>query len=168
MDAIFLPAAMRLHVRLVDDIEAINVGEVVDAALVRVMRRAQRIDVVALHRDDVFLDLARVDGAAAVAVELVAVDALEDDALAIDLHDAAVHPELAETNVLRDDLDELARRVAYREERAVEIRMLGIPELRARDGKRKRGRFARRRVLCLCNDFARRVIERERDLLCFR
>ena len=37
MDAVLLPAAMRLHVRLIDDIEAINVGEVVDAALVRIM-----------------------------------------------------------------------------------------------------------------------------------
>ena len=165
MDAVLLPAAVRLHVRLVNDIESIDVSELIDAALVRVVRRAQRIDVIALHRDDVLLDLFRVDGTAAIAIELMTVHALEDDALAVDLHQAIFHFEFAEADVLRDDLDERARRIADFEQCAIEIRMLGAPELRVLDLERERRLVAVRRRFRIGNGLAVCVVERQRNLL---
>ena len=107
--AVAHPGAVRLEVRLIDDVKTVAVAELVDVARVRVMRAAQRIDVVLLHDDDVLLDLRRICRAAAVAVKLVAVRALEDDALAVELHEPIVHAELAEADVLRDDLEQMAR-----------------------------------------------------------
>ena len=129
------------------------------------MRRAQRVDVIALHRDDVLLDFFRVDGAAAIAIELMTVHALEDDALAVDLHQAIFHFEFAEADVLRDDLDERARRIADFEQCAIEIRMLGAPELRVLESERECRRVAVRRRFRISNGLAVRVVERQRDLL---
>lgn len=131
---------MRLEVRLIDDVEAVAVAEFVDVARVRVMRAAQRIDVVLLHDDDILLDLRRICRAAAVAVKLVAVRALEDDALAVELHEPIVHAELAEADVLRDDLKQMALFILDRDDGAVEIRSFCAPELDARELRLERGR----------------------------
>ena len=129
--AVAHPAAMRLEVRLVDDVEAVAVAELVDVARVRIVRAAQCIDVVLLHHDDVLLDFRRICRAAAVTVELVAVRALEDDALAVELHDRAVHAEFTEADVLRDDLEQMALRILDGNDGTVEVRLFRAPELDA-------------------------------------
>ena len=129
--AVAHPAAVRLKVRLVDDVEAVAVAEFVDIARVRIMRAAQCIDIVLLHHDDILLNLRRICRTAAVAVELVAVRALEDDALAVELHDRAVHAEFTEADVLRDDFEQMALCILDGDDGTIEVRLLRTPELDA-------------------------------------
>ena len=128
MHAVLLPGTVRLKIRLIDDVESVAIRELVETAAVRVVRRAHRVDVLPLHLDDVALDGRRVDGAPAVAVELMTVHTLEHDALAVELHESVLEAELAEPDLLRHYLQHAARRIAHCEQRAVEVRLLRAPE----------------------------------------
>ena len=72
------------------------------------------------------------DGLAAVGIDLVAVDALEQDALAVDQQVAVLDLHLAEADVDRDDFEHLAGVVLEREQQLVEVGRFGGPLERVR------------------------------------
>ena len=74
---------MGLHVGLVDEVQAVTVAEGIEGGVVGVVAGADGVDVVALHGDDVALELRAVRYAPGAGVEVVAVDAFKDDALAV-------------------------------------------------------------------------------------
>ena len=66
------------------------------------------------------------------AVEFVAVHALEDDALAVEQHQAVLHLKAAQARIRLTDLDRLAA-ARERHAHAVEVRLLGAPQARMGD-----------------------------------
>ena len=79
----FLPAAVAFEIRFVDQIDAVLVAKLIPAALIRVMRRANGIDVMLFQKHDVPEHVFFGHAPTVSAVEFVAVDAFEDDAFAI-------------------------------------------------------------------------------------
>ena len=77
------PGAVGLHVGLVDQIQAVAVAEGIEGGVIGIVTGADGVDVVALHGDDVALELRAVGHAPGAGVEVVAVDALENDAFAV-------------------------------------------------------------------------------------
>ena len=81
--ALHHPAAVRLKVRLVDDVQAVTVAELVKTALVRIVRGTHGVEIVLLQKLQVAFDFIARDGAAPVAGKLVPVDAAKDETLAV-------------------------------------------------------------------------------------
>ena len=125
---------VRLKVRLRNEIEAVFVAEVVEARIVRVVRRADGVDVVLLHDENVFDHVVVADGAAVVRIDFMAVDAANHDGDAVDEQVAVLDFDGAETDALRKRLDDSAFCVNQRNEQRVEIRRFRRPMLRRFDG----------------------------------
>ena len=121
------PAAVGFEVGFVDQVDAVLVAQFVPAFLVRVVRGADGVDVVALAEDHVIDHVLLGDGAAAFGVELVAVGALEHDALAVDGQDAVLDAEAAETDLLGRAFDDVARLVDDVDVKLVQRRAFGAP-----------------------------------------
>ena len=100
------PAAVRFKIGFVDQVDAVFVAQVVPVFLVGVVRGADGVDVVPLAERDVVDHVLPGDGAAALRVEFVAVGALEDHALAVELHDAVFDTEATEADALHDLFDQ--------------------------------------------------------------
>ena len=83
-----LPGAVALQVGLVDHIDAVLVAQLVPEGLVGVVAGAHRVDVVAAEGLHGAVHILGADGAAGGGVPLVAVDAVEDDPLPVQLHHA--------------------------------------------------------------------------------
>ena len=79
------PCAVSLHVRLVDHIEAEVVSQRINIGIVGIMTGSDRIDVVALHIDQVMPGLGKRDRTARDRTEFVAVNAVEHYSLSVDL-----------------------------------------------------------------------------------
>ena len=99
-----LGRAVRFHVGLVHDVKAEGVAKQIEFGAVGVVRGADGIDVQLLHQAKIEEHILARDGRARAAVELVAVDALELDGLAVDAKDLAVDRNLAEADLLGNDL----------------------------------------------------------------
>ena len=97
---------MRFKIGFVDQVDAVFVAQVVPVFLVGVVRGADGVDVVPLAERDVVDHVLPGDGAAALRVEFVAVGALEDHALAVELHDAVFDTEATEADALHDLFDQ--------------------------------------------------------------
>ena len=85
---------VRLDVGLVDDVQPELVGQVEERRVVRVVRGPDRVEPELLHRDEVGAHRLGGDHAAGVLVEVVAVDAADEDAPAVDqeVHAADLDP----------------------------------------------------------------------------
>jgi len=83
-----LPGAVRFDVRLIDQIDTVFVAQPVPERAVRVVRGAHGVEVVRLQEADIPEHILFRHGAAPAGVPLVAVDALENDAPAVQVHDA--------------------------------------------------------------------------------
>ena len=127
--------AVALHVGLVHDVEAVVVEQRVHLGVVRIVTRADRIEVVAFEEQDI-LDH-RLDGnrLAQLRVDVVAVGALEEDPTAVDPDAAVADLDLAEPVLREGRLERLSVTVLQFEEHRIEIGRLGRPELRRGDGK---------------------------------
>ena len=101
---VLLPGAMRFEIGFVNHIQAISVAEFINIAAVRIMRAAQGVDILPLHRDDVLLKIRRIHGPPALPVKLVTVHALEHNALTVNFHQAVFELELTETHVIGNNL----------------------------------------------------------------
>ena len=77
------------------------------------MAGAHGVDVVPLHRHDVFFELPPVRHAAVRRAEVVAVDALEDDALSVEQHQPVLQLEAPEAHTLRYDFRDRAAPVQH-------------------------------------------------------
>ena len=103
------------------------------------MRRPHGIDVELLEEADVLdhrLDGNILGGLLAV---LMAIDALDQNRLAIDQVPPALDFDLPESDVLRDRLDDSARSIFGGHEQAIEVRILGRPLMNVRDGNGQLG-----------------------------
>ncbi len=129
---VVLVDAVGLQVGLVDEVQAVLVGEFVPDGVVGVVRGADRVHVQPLDHLDVPDQLGAGEGGAALGVHLVAVGAAQRDGLAVDAHQAVPQGEFAQTDPVRQRLDDLARRIAQAEDSGVEVRPLGRPQLRRR------------------------------------
>ena len=89
---------VRLDVRLVDDVEAQLVGQVEEGRVVGVVRGAHGVEAVALHGQQVAAHGLPGDDAPGVLVEVVAVDALDEDAPAVDEQVRALDLDAAEAD----------------------------------------------------------------------
>ena len=97
------------------------------------MRGAHRVDVVALHEADVPQHVLFGDGSAAPAVELVAVDAAEHEALAVELEDAVLDGHAAEADAGARDFQDPAIRVEQGGGQGVQVGSLRAPWRRVVD-----------------------------------
>ena len=97
------------------------------------MRGAHRVDVVALHEADVPQHVLFGDGPAAPAVELVAVDAAEHEALAVELEDAVLDGHMPEADASASGLQDLAVRVEQSDGQLVQVGAFGAPWRRVID-----------------------------------
>ena len=120
---------VRLVVRLVDDVEAEDVAHIVELIAVRVVARADRVDIRLFHQTQVEVHILFADRVPGEGIVLVAVDPLDQRPLAVDLEQAVFHLGGAKTG----DEAEAARRLIFRadgEDQRVEPRLLGRPFFR--------------------------------------
>ena len=78
-----LPAAVAFQVGLVDHVDTVLVTQVIPQTLVGIVAGAHSIDIVFLEHGHGGVHVVRINGAALFGVPLVAVDAVEHDALAV-------------------------------------------------------------------------------------
>ena len=102
-----VPRAVGLQIGFVDEVDAVAVGERVEAPVVGIVARADGVDVVALAKDDVVDHLLLREGASLVAVKFVPVHALEDDSLPVESHDSVLDGEPSESYALGNGFDDV-------------------------------------------------------------
>lgn len=93
---------MCLHVALVDDPQAVGVAQVEERGVGRIVAGADGVDVVALHEFDVGDGELAGHDPSGIRVELMAVDAPEDDTAAVDLELAVLDGDGAEADAYGD------------------------------------------------------------------
>ena len=99
--------AVRLNVRLGADVEPVDVTELVEVGIIRVVAGADSIHIELLRQLHVLQHpLARHD-ASGIGVGVVAIGALDEDRLAINLEQSVLDPDVAETDVEAGHLGEL-------------------------------------------------------------
>ncbi len=116
-----------LEVGLVDEVEAVPVAEVVPLGIVGIVGRPHRVDVVLLHQLDVVDHQVPGQMVPGVGVVLVTVDALDEDGAPVHEQPPVTDLHLAEADVRRDHLDDVAARVLEGQQQAVEVGRLGRP-----------------------------------------
>ena len=120
---------VRFDVGLVDDVQAELVGQVEEGRVVRVVRRAHGVEPELLHQHEVGAHRLDRDDAPGVLVEVVAVDAADEDARAVDEQVEARDLDPAEADLDRHLLGDVAVGVAQDDVQRVEVRLLGGPAL---------------------------------------
>jgi hypothetical protein len=113
-----------LKVALVDYPETVLVAEIKKVGVRGIVASPDGVDIVLLHEEDILEHRLVIQSTAKFGVELVAVDSLEEDSLAVDL-DNAVECDGAEADTKRHALTADARV----EETVVQARNLGSPRL---------------------------------------
>ena len=123
--------AVRLEIALQDHPEAELVHQLEHARMRRIVARADRVDVRALHELEVGHDLGLVEDAAEIRMPLVPVDAVEHHAAAVDQEPVALDDDGSKTQSQRHRLG------GARHGGVVEARRLGRPRLDAWDLHRR-------------------------------
>ena len=122
-----LPCAVGLQIRLPDDIQAIFIAELQKIGVIRVVAGAHGVDVVGFQVLYIPQHLFPADGAAGAAAPLVAIDALEHDALAVQKHLAAFQLKPAQTDFQPGALHQST--IAQQGDFClVQVRLLGAPQ----------------------------------------
>lgn len=129
------PHAVRLDVRLVDDVQAVSIAEIVEIGIVGIVARAHGVEVILLHQADVGLDVGTGDRFARAGVVVVAVDAVEFHRNAVNKEFFAADLDFAKTHTDAPGLDDRALRVAERQHERIEVRSFGRPAVRARTSR---------------------------------
>ena len=127
--------AVGLEVGLIDDVEAEFVGQLVEMRVIRVVRAADRVDVGALHLQQVVPHVLGGEIVAGFRVEFVAVDPLEQDRLAVVQKLAVFHLVAPEAGLAGITGQRLARRIAQGDDVRIERGCLRRPR-----GDRAEGR----------------------------
>ena len=91
--------AVRLDVRLGYHIETVAVAELIPVGIIRIVAGSHRIDIELLHQLDILLHPLIREHIASVGIQFVAVDALDQDAFAVDQQVRTFDLHLAETGV---------------------------------------------------------------------
>ena len=124
-----------LDVRLVDEIEAVPIAELVPALVVGVVGEAHRVEIVPLHDLDVADHVRQVEGLAHPLVVLVAIDALDEDSLAVDEEGAVPDLDAAEAEAAGGVLHRAPVGRDEADDEGVEGRILVAPRRRGLDGQ---------------------------------
>ena len=123
-------------VRFVNHVNTILVAEIVHHRIVRIVRHTERVDVEALHEDNVFFHTIVSHSTAVIRIKFVTVHTME-------LHRHAVYVQtrstivfldfnLAEANLVTFNLENLAVSILEREHCGIEVRRFSRPALRRR------------------------------------
>ncbi len=118
---------VRLDVGFVDDVEPELVGQVEEDRVVRVVRRADGVEPEPLHLDEVGPHRGVRDDASGVLVEVVAIHAADEDALAVEQQVDAADVDAPEPDAHDMPLDHRAVRRAQRDHEIAERGRLGRP-----------------------------------------
>ena len=122
-----LPCAVGLQIGLPDDIQAVFIAELQKIRVIRVVAGAHGVHVVGFQVFHVPQHLFPANGAAGAAAPLVAVDALEHDALAVQKHLAAFQLKPAQTDFQPGALHQST--IAQQGDFClVQVRLLGAPQ----------------------------------------
>ena len=78
-----IPNAVSLKVGFIDQINAVQIAHPIQEGPVRIMAGSNRIDVILLHCDDIFYDIIIGDTTSVIGREFMAVNAMENDTLAV-------------------------------------------------------------------------------------
>ena len=136
--------AVALYVGLGQHVDAELVAEVVEVGVVGIVARADGIDIEALHHQQVLLRLLVGHGASALGAEVVAVHAVEDDALAVDQQGAVgTHRHLTQAHLAAAHVKHLVA-VLQSDDEGVELRLLGVPQARVGDAQAAQRDLSRR------------------------
>ena len=143
--------AVRLDVGLVDDVQPELVARVEERRVVRVMRGAHGVEAPALHRDDVRAQVLGRDDPPGPWIEVVAVDAADEDRPPVDQQLDAAHLDPPEPDAALDPLRDAPVGRDQRHRHGPERRHLGGPRGDARDpGSQLRSPDPRRVHARLC------------------
>ena len=115
---------VRLDIRLVDEVEPELVAEVIPERVVRVVRGADRIEVVLLHEPDIADHRLAADDLPGRVVVLVAVDAVDHHRTAVDQQLAPADLDAPETHAAACRLDDFAGGRDQRDDERVKVRGL--------------------------------------------
>ncbi len=140
------PERVRLDVGLVHDVQPELVGEVEERGVVRVVRGPDRVEPELLHRHEVGPHVRHGHDPARPRVEVVAVDAADEDPPAVDQEVAPGDLDAPEADPDAGGVDGLARGRAERDNDLLERRLLGRPRPDARDREPVLDPADRRRV----------------------
>ena len=140
------PERVRLDVRLVDHPEAELVGQVEEGRVVRVVRGAHGVEPELLHQDEVGPHRLARDHAPGVLVEVVAVDAVDQDPPAVEQEVAPDDLDPAEADPLAGLVRHRAGRVAERDPDLLEMGSLRRPRGHRGEGQPVRDDADGRRV----------------------
>jgi hypothetical protein len=126
-------------VGLVEHVQAEAVADVVEVRVIRVVRRAHRVDVVPLHQHHVGLDRRARHRLAPAGVVIVAVDAFHEHGLPVHEQLVAAHLHPPEPDRERHGIHLVAVRVDQRDRQVVPVRRLRAPRRDAGHGQRGAG-----------------------------
>ena len=131
-----VPQSVALEVHLINNVEAVLISQLIEERVVRVVAGANRIQAGLFQGDHIGLSfLTRHD--AALQPELVTVNAEEDDAFAVYLHQSVFDSETTNTNLQGNVLEDDALVVGYLNLSFVEIRVFGGPQVGVGQGNDK-------------------------------
>lgn len=116
-----------LDVRFVDHVETDFIGEVVQRRVVRVVRGADRVETEALQQDQVRAHVVVRHRAAGQRMEVVPVDAADEDALPVDQQVPADDLHVTETDAVAGGVGDGAVGTVQAHGQAVQLGRLGIP-----------------------------------------
>ena len=124
---------VRFDVGLVDDVQAELVGQLEEGRVVRVVRCPHGVEPELLHHDEVRAHRLAGHDAPGVLVEVVAVDAADEDARAVDEQVEPADLDAPEPDLDRHRLGDGAVRGPQRDMKRVQIRLLCGPAADVRD-----------------------------------
>ncbi len=124
---------MALHIILVNHVKAILVAERINTGIIGVMAGTDGIDIITLHRQDILQDFLITHGTACPGAKFMAVYALEDNALAIEAHQAAIRPKRhhlkpPETHHLGNHFHRLPLLILYFQQQLIQVRLFRAPK----------------------------------------
>ena len=125
--------AVTLHIGLGKHIHAVLVAHLIEIRIVRIVTGANGIDVQLLHQKDVALGLLAAHRTSVLGAEVMTVDAMEDDALAVDGQSAiGTNGNLADAYLASTHIEDLVA-LTERDHQVVEVRFLSTPQARIAD-----------------------------------
>ena len=110
--------------------QAVNVAHLIETRVVGVVGGTYRVDIVLLHQQQIFLNAIHPYGAALQMVVVVTVNAVEHHVAVIDIEQAVAHFDIAKTDALRDNFDNLPGGVFQRHHQVIEPGIFCRPLLR--------------------------------------
>ncbi|MNI87164.1 hypothetical protein D3C73_1443390 [compost metagenome] len=88
--------------------QAVDIAQLIEARIVRVMRGTHRVNVVLLHQQQIFFDPIHSDRAAFQMIVIVAVNTVQHYVVVVDVKQPVADRNVAESDALRNHLNNIA------------------------------------------------------------